>query len=276
MTEKMKNALANMAEAKTELETLVEKWNKESNKEAPSLKVLNSTKEEIDKTVKAYGVAAKVATFEGILEMDGNIIVNAATVHRFETLRVKDVKDEFGNVSKEVSSTDTQVDPSDLQKYACKSIGEDKDWSYSCERFNFRLTLAVGKNLGLTGKQLEKINDSYSFSKLCEGLRNSGDLAEVNKTADPTSKTQLLKALNELVAQMVGKDYKCSSHDVAYLLATQTKKGKAALSVTAATHKAFRMIIMDVLHNIIKVKAAKAADKDFNGSMYTVEYKAKK
>lgn len=271
MTEKMKNALANMEEEKINLEELVKEWNTESNKEAPSIKVLNDTKDAIDKSIKNYGTAVKVATFEAILEKDGNIIVNAASLHHFDALSVKDVKDEFGHVSKEISTRMTQIDPLELQKYAGKTIGEDKNWVWTCERLNFRLTLAVGKNLGLTENQLKNINDSYSFSKLCEDLRNAGNLEDISKTADPTSKTQLLKSLNVLVAQMVGKDFKGSSHDVSYLLATQTKKGKAALSVTAATHKAFRMIIMDILCNIIKVKESKS-----EGSMYTVEYKAKK
>lgn len=271
MTEKMKNAIALMATEKTNLQNLIEDWNKESNSENPSIKVLNDTKEAIDKSVKTYGTAVKVKTFEEVLAMDGSIMVNAAKTHHYETLSVKDVKDEFGHVSKEMSSKTMQIDPHDLQQYAGKTIAEDKDWVWACERLNFRLTLAVGKALGLTEKQLEKINDSYSFSKLCEGLRNAGELDGMKTNADPTSKTQLLKALNELVALMVGKNYKCSSHDVAYLLATQTKKGKAVLSVTAATHKSFRSIIMDILHNVI----VKSENKEII-TLYSVEYKTKK
>ena len=69
MTEKMKNALANMEEEKINLEELVKEWNTESNKEAPSIKVLNDTKDAIDKSIKNYSILRWLTTSQTPVKM---------------------------------------------------------------------------------------------------------------------------------------------------------------------------------------------------------------
>ena len=58
--------------------------------------------------------------------------------------------------------------------------------------------------------------------------------------------------------------YRANNSDVKYLVATYTKKGKAALSVAVSKNRAFIDIIVDVMHRI-------ATD-----NRYSVEYQAVK
>jgi len=60
---------------------------------------------------------------------------------------------------------------------------------------------------------------------------------------------------------MIGEDYKAITHDVNYILAVYSKKGRKALTVTASNHKQMRQIIMEICHRIV------------TGGRYDIDYK---
>lgn len=137
----------------------------------------------------------------------------------------------------------------------------DKSWFNAIERFNILLTMRTAKELGLTDAQIKDINDSTEMRKL---------LAQVTGSKNPDSKTQLCKQLQALIDQIVfmegEKDktknqYRCNSHDIAYLLMCYTKRGKSALKVVSANSAFVQRLVTEIMHRII---TGKVYDLDYN------------
>lgn len=269
MTEKRTNAIAELTKISTTLEDLIEEWNKENKADKPDFKKLKSLEEEIKKNEKSYLTNKKVEVFESLIEESSDekpLLYLAAKMLRFDSVKIKDEKNnETKEITKVLETKSTPIDPLELQQYKGIGIGAEnnKDWHYDIEKFNFRLTLKTAVDLGMTDERIKAINDSYSMSKLIESFRNG---------ATPFSNTQLLKELNAIVQKMIGSDYKATSHDVQFLIHTWGKKdSKAGLSINAATHKNLRMVLMDILCNVIKTK-----ESGTKNSFYSVVYKVKK
>ena len=88
---------------------------------------------------------------------------------------------------------------------------------------------------------------------------------EISKAIDmgktPLSNTNILKTLQIVISEMLGEEYKATSHDVKYLMyvyAQDNKKSKTA--ITAANHKTLRMYLKKVCYRILT-----------NGTGYDVE-----
>lgn len=152
------------------------------------------------------------------------------------------VKDEADNITKTVTQViadkEIAVDLGDLHSKIDGGIGADKNWIYSLQRFNFHLTVRAAERLG---KKLDM--DNFYMHEIAK----QRDLGR-----NPCSNTQLLKTLQVIVDEMIGPDYKATSHDVNYLVdvyATDSKKSKTAVS--AANHKTLRNYMKKVCYRIL-------------------------
>ena len=204
---------------------------------------------EITETVNEYTGIARDICFEDCVAT-GNPMMAAITALSFMTIAVKDneVGDEKIPV-REVIEKERQIDLYKLHKYVDGGIGENKDWIYMIEKFNFLMTAQKAKDLGIDPTA---INDSYAMSEIAKQY----DLGK-----NPASKTNLLKTLTAIVQAMIGEEYKPVSHDVNFLLSVYSRKSRKALTVSCANHKYLRGYIAEICHRIV------------TGKSYEVDYK---
>lgn len=148
-----------------------------------------------------------------------------------------------------------------LNKYAeenaGRKIGANPDWKVSIEKFNQLMTFYAAQQLGIDAKT---ISDSYRISELARQV-------EMGKT--PTSNTQILKQLQQIVTAMLGegdeeRKFNATSHDAAYVQMTFARASRAALAVKAKNPKQMYETIAQVCHRIV------------TGRNYKLEYYAKK
>lgn len=131
------------------------------------------------------------------------------------------------------------IDPADLHAHIEGGIGYDKNWVSVVQKVNFLLTARKAVELGLDPTE---VNDSYSMNSIARQM-------DMGKT--PTSKTQLLKAVQAAVTAMIGEGYTVLARDVNYLLSIYSKKGRHALTVSCARHGYMRGCLMEICHRIV-------------------------
>ncbi len=206
---------------------------------------------EIDNAVKGYNERSRLDTFEEIRTTEDPML-EAVKRRTYPTIRAKDVRHDDITV-REIEDTTKPIDLLKLHNSKTGGIGKDKTWRYKVEKFNLLLTLHRAVELGITTKrEIEDISNSYAMSDMAKKL-------EMGKT--PTSKTQILKALEEVITSMIGEEYKPTSHDVNYLLSIYARKSRKELTVAVANHRYLRNYIAEICHRIV-------LDKN-----YAVEYK---
>jgi hypothetical protein len=263
MTAKAKKAKTLMQNSLKTAEQLVPIWNKASND--GDYKVMGETSKDIETAVNTYTANAKVYTFETIIEgslKDKSLIIKRiAETLRYETIRIKEVKEGDLKIPQwQIDTTSKAIDPAEVEKYYGSTVGYDSEWKYSVEKFNMALCLRVALDIGMTEADVQKMHDSYAMNKLCEKSRAG---------MTPVSNTQLGSAMQVVIDKMLGAGVcKVTSHDVKFLLHSYAKKdNKKGLSITASTHKQLRMLFMDIVNNILA----------YNGknSRYTIQYKEK-
>jgi hypothetical protein len=124
------------------------------------------------------------------------------------------------------------------------------------ESLNQTFTLRLAKEMGLSAEVLKEISKSYFMSKAVDAM-------EAGKT--PTSNTQLVKMLQAICDKILGEGVvRVNNHDIAYIEAAHTKKGRARIAVNTANHDFMRRLVLDVLHRCV------------TGKVYEVEYKKAK
>lgn len=178
-------------------------------------------------------------------------IIEAITMHSFKVPTHKVETDDKGIMTGiKTSEKDYQID---LLKF-CKYADLDTDWQHTASRFNQLLCLRTATELGYSKKDIEKLATTYFLAEAARKI-------ELGET--PTSNTQLVKLLQQVIDKIAfeakvvdGKEteqnvYKCNNHDVAYLLAVYSKRGKKALSVKVARDNFLRSVITTVLHRVI-------------------------
>ncbi|MBR2340882.1 MAG: hypothetical protein IKA72_00535 [Clostridia bacterium] len=199
---------------------------------------------------KQYIELYQKQVFKTLCEKE-NPIVEAITMHSFKVPSHSVKTNDDGVMTHiETSEKDRQID---LLKF-CKYADLDTDWQYTASRFNQLLCLRAATELGYSKKDIEKLATTYFLEQKAR---------EVEMGGTPTSNSQLVKLLQTVIDGIVYQEkvvdgkpieenaYKCNNHDVAYLLALYTKKGKGALSVQVAKNDFLRRIIATVLHRII-------------------------
>lgn len=197
---------------------------------------------EIDDLVSEYVGTARQMCFEDC-KNSGDPMMAAVRRLTFEAIRAVYKAPEGELIKKcSIEEIDKAIDLEKLHKY-CDGIGKDQKWLYYAQKLNFLLTIQKAKDLGIDPKS---INDSYAVAEIARDI-------DMGKT--PTSKTNMLKTLNMVIAAMVGEEYKATSHDVNYLLTIWAKKStKKALTVSAARHRSMYGFLAEICHRIVLSK----------------------
>lgn len=195
---------------------------------------------EIASTINEYTSIVREMCFEDCRNSD-NPMLSAVRMLSFMTIGVKDeLEGETKIPVRSVIEKERQIDLLKLHKY-CGGIGADKNWVFMVERFNMLMTAQKAVDLGIDPKA---INDSYAISEIAKAI----DLGK-----NPTSKTNMLKTLRDVVSAMLGEEFakKANSHDVNFLLSIYSRKNRKALTVTCANHKYMRNYMAEICHRIV-------------------------
>lgn len=147
-----------------------------------------------------------------------------------------------------------QIDLLDMSRY----LRINTDWKYETERLNLVLCLRLATEIGISAKRAKEISDTFSMSEIAKKL----DLGET-----PTSNTQIVKRVQSIVDSIIGNSthgYKVNNHDLAYISACYSKKGKKALTVRSANAGLLRTLVYDIAHRVV------------SGKVYDMEFKMKK
>lgn len=173
----------------------------------------------------------------------------AITLHHFTTISHKRLSEDGVMAGAEKSEKRVQID---LKKF-CEVKGLDLTWFYELQALNKRLTLRVAESIGVSAKEMRKINDSYNLEKLAREI-------ELGKT--PTSNTQIVAHMQKVLDLLSPGEGKVNGHDLGYIMATYTKRNnKKTLSVQCSKHSALLSLMGDVFHRIA------------TGGVYGVDYK---
>lgn len=179
-------------------------------------------------------------------------MLEAVKLVSYECTAIKEEKKDGAAIGKiKVDEKMKEIDLLRLDRM-CGGIGKNDEWVEHAEKFNFIMTKCVAKELG----SKQDFSD-YAMSKIAREF-NLGEKADI------TSNTTLLKALRTIIKDMIGDEYKVISYDVNYVKAAFSKKGKSKLSISVATHKHMRSILLNACHRIVT-----------NAKAYNVEYKSK-
>lgn len=183
------------------------------------------------------------------LHQKENPIIAAAMLRSVNGLWFRDIKENGILTGRELRVREIDID---LLHFARKS-GYKTDWRFDVECLNLLLCLRVAKEIGLSEQKMKEIHKSYFMSKNAQSISNG---------QTPISNTQLVGRLQDVVNKIFGVDgYKVNNHDLAYILACYTRRGKAALTVKAANHSLLRSLVYDVCHRVS------------TGKVYDLEYK---
>lgn len=236
------------------LNGLVKEYNDKKNNGASS-EVLEKIEERINDYVKKCNKASCMKSFEEFKNSD-DPLYTALMALTYKTVKVsnksyKNALDETIRY-KAVDDTDSPIDLELLWIYCDKNIGVNSQWVYMCHKLNLLMTCKTAEDIGV---DVREINDSFAMNAIAKDI----DLGET-----PCSKTNMLKTLNSIVQAMIGEKFKCTSHDVNYLLRVYSKKGRKALTVTTSNNRQLITIVCEICHRLL------------TDGEYAVEYKKAK
>lgn len=230
-------------------------------RENRSVKDIEDIKEFLDADCEAYTAKKRAATYNHLVSVGGNIMLNAISQKEFETISygLNTKKTEFiVKYNKKV-----QIDVLDLHEYVRDNfpdvgfIGKNKDWDLYLQRYNKLLVLKAAEKHCSPEKleaEIKSIDDSYSMQQAAreliderfERVKNGEEGGAV------VSKSRLIKLLKEVVGMMLGEKYaeRVKSFDYEYLVGGYTSHGKKNLKVKCASHEALRGDVQRVLYRI--------------------------
>ena len=231
-------------ETRAKLEEIVSAYNEAIRTDGTTAEVIAELNSKKDELLGIYVATAREMCYEECKAAEDPML-HAAKKYSFPCISVKDVQDkDTATVTRTIVDTKKVIDLFTLHRY-CKGIGKDSNWVYRLERLNYLLTYKTIDEItaGDDRKQkLAKLKETYAMDKVSKSI----DAGET-----PTSKTQVLKKLNELIAATIGEEYHGLSIDAKFLLKIYTKEGKGALSVVTPTHSRFCGKFLRVLHRIV-------------------------
>ena len=241
--------IAKLAQLRSDAEELV----KEYNDAVQNGRFEDSTKLDTTMTEKIneYTQTVRDMCFDECKSTE-NPMLTAVTMLTFETIGVKDKKEGDDKIPvRSIVEKERTIDLLKLHRH-CGKIGADENWAHIAQKMNFLLTAQKCVDLGVDPKA---VNDSYSMTQIAK---------EYDMGKNPTSKTNLLRTLQTVIAAMLGEEYKATSHDVNFLMSVYSKKDRKALTVSCANHRYFRNYLAEVCHRIVTSKG------------YEVSYRAKR
>lgn len=193
--------------------------------------------EDVNIAVDAFNTQSKANCYKAA-KQSGNPMHYACKEFFYPAIKVKEVKDKDTKISVfTISDCEKPIDIGDMHK-RLEGIGADTKWYYLGEKLNFYLSIRAAERVGT------KINmDCFRMNEISKQI-------EMGKT--PLSNTNILKTLQSVITAMLGEGFKCTSHDVNFLIdvyANDNKKSKTA--ITAANHKTLRGYLKKVCHRIL-------------------------
>jgi hypothetical protein len=201
--------------------------------------------EDIAQCVNKYTSLARSECFADCLKCSDPML-EAVKRLTFKSIKPKDAKVGEDKVPvREIIEVDKNIDLMKLHKESKVGIGKNTNWHIMIEKLNLLMVARVSKAIGINTAQVKANLEKYAIS-------DSGRAYEFGENI--TSNTQLLKVLGVIVEAMIGKEYKPTSHDVAFLVEVYSKKGKQALTVATSNHAYFRQIIAEICHRIVLSK----------------------
>lgn len=243
----MTNNQKMLNEHETRIDEKIAEYNK-AIEDGVSINDLAKLEEEIKDAEVDYAEAKRTEVFE-ICKNSPKPIFTAIEMHHYEVFGHKTTKDEEVITGVEKVSKTKQIDLVKL----CKYCGLDTAWQYMVEKFNQLLAARTAKELGLTEAQIRKLKDSFAMNKIARDL-------EMGET--PDSNTKMCKMLQTILNGFMfeagenGENiYKVNSHDVKYLVACYTKRGKKFLSVSVAKSEYIHRLVADIAHRVLMGKA---------------------
>jgi len=236
----------NMAAAKLAHEAAITAYNAAF--AATNVEEMRTAEEAVIKAEQDYAEAAECSIF-AICKADEHPLLMAAKLHSYVVIKHKTTREDRIVTGIEMSEREK---PIDLARLA-KKCGLPTLWVNATESLNQLLTIRVAQEMGATTADLKKISKSYYMTKATDAI-------EVGKT--PTSNNQLVKMLQAICNQILGEGVvSVNNHDIGYVIAAHTKKGRAKISVNTANHDFMRRLVLDVLHRCV------------TGAKYEVEFK---
>lgn len=229
-----------MTELKTlnleEIEAISRELLKKSNEET-SVEVKRDLDADLDEVIGYYAGISK-NNFYNEAVASGDPMRYACVEFFYPVIRVKETKEKDTNtIVREIAPAYRPVDLRDLHTKK-GGIGADTNWIYDAEKLNFYLTIRAAERVGA------KVNsDAFRMSEVSKAR-------ELGK--NPVSNTNLLRTLQTIITEMIGGDYKATSHDVNYLVdvyANDSKKSKTA--ITLANHRTLAGYLKKVCRHII-------------------------
>lgn len=234
-------AKGTMPEIKATVEELVRQQNELLADE--KISEAHAMNETVDQLVNRYTNLARSECFKELLASE-NPMHAAVLKLTYQSIRVKETEDkETGVITRTVIDVDKDIDLLALNKQSKDGIGADKGWFHKIQKLNYLLAVAVGQSIGdpkWDTQNLPKISDSFVMTDIARGL-------SFGKT--PTSNTQILKTLTNIVQAMIGEEFKPTSHDVAFLRECYSRKDRTAKTVQLPNHKSFCLMMRDVCNN---------------------------
>ena len=267
------------------LKQLVEQFNDELKKKEPSEKVLAAMEKEF--TAKSSDLAKEIIanTLDSFLAYQNPMVELARTLEvSVPCVKVSKNKDTGARESAKEDTRKVQLPASKLTemlgKYGTKDgfvakgvIECGSSWETKAELFCKVLAMSVAKDIDLNSEDQKRIKDGYKLS----------DKAKTEVMAkDPTSKSQMVKALQDIIDAMVwvdsengvGNRIHVTSKDVEFLRFKFTgKDSKNAKAVKVAKGKNILDYILHVVHCQVTGESYQLSGVKYEDGCTLPEYK---
>lgn len=167
-----------------------------------------------EQVVNRYTSICSKEYYDGLLAAEQPL--REACLHpEFETIRTSDKRTgDYKIPTREIATGKIRLDVRTLHKKCPERCGINPDWYYKTERINLLMILRV----------MEKVGDERNPEEVVSNWAMSDMAQKVRLGVEKTSKNKILDAMTEVVADMIGPEYKPLTHDVGYLECMYTKK----------------------------------------------------
>ena len=241
--------MANMAAAELAHEAAIAAYNTAF--AATDMDAMREAEEAIVKAEGEFAEAAECEVFARCKATD-HPLREAAKIHSYRVIKHKTTRED--RIVTGLEKTERER-PIDLVRLATKCHLPTL-WKNDVENLNQILTLLAAKEMGASAAELKAISQSYYMSKVT---------AAVDAGKTPMSNTQLVKMLQGICDKVLGESVvRVNNHDIAYIIAAHTKKGRGRLAVGTADHALMHRLFLDVMHRCV------------TGAVYEVEFKKNK
>lgn len=227
--------------------------------EAPTVpRTLNGITSDLDNAVGEYNATSRKLCYLDCIAT-GDPMREAVIRLHYPGIRYKDEPIDENNKDitvRKLQDVSKDIDFLDFHERA-KGIGHDRLWTHRIKQLNCLLTIRVAKDVGAKtighkdGEvDFKAFKDNLNYAQIAKEIA----AARVDKSAaDPTSNTQLLKTVRDMITAMMGEEIgkSAKSYDVNFLNRVYTTAGKKGLQIVTPTHKKFAWYMAEVCHHLV-------------------------